>query len=262
MARIVIVDDSATIRQMLKDILASAGHDIVGEADTGVKGYLEYVKTKPDIVTMDLGMPTMNGLVAMSKILAPFPEARFVVISAMEERKVILEALQRGARGFILKPFRAEQVIETVASILNQSISNQEFREKVRRYRHASFGEAEPAFEEIRSPYDIEEISGGAMKVVVNQNISRGSVSALAVELHKRCEMNKQGIEVHFGMTDRMEGSALVKLDAVLNELHQHCGGVKAAAENEKLIRQIHDEHKTSGKMAFLALLLEEAKTG
>lgn len=72
MAKILIVDDSQTIRRLLKDMLTSAGHYVVGEADNGVKGYMEYVRYKPDIVTMDLDMPTMNGLTAMSKILAPF----------------------------------------------------------------------------------------------------------------------------------------------------------------------------------------------
>ena len=261
MARILIVDDSATIRQMLRDILVRAGHEIVGEADTGVKGYLEYVRTKPDVVTMDLGMPTMNGLAAMSKILGPHPEARFVVISAMEERRVILEALQRGARGFLLKPFRDEQVLETIAAVLKQSISNPEYREKVRRHRHAKAWEAEPAIEDIRSPFDVFETSNGPLRVEINRNISRGSLSALAVELRKRCEKHKSGIEIHFGMVDRLEGPVLLMLDALLNELHQYCGGIKAIAENEKLTRQVHYEREASGRLAFLSLLLEEAKS-
>ncbi len=156
MARILIVDDSPTIRQMLRDILTRAGHEIVGEAENGVKGYLEYVRLKPDIVTMDLGMPMMNGLVAMSKILAPFPDARFVAISAMEERKVVLEALQRGARGFLLKPFSEEQVVEAIASILKQPFSTRNIGKECAGTGRPNLGMRSRQLEEIRSPFDME----------------------------------------------------------------------------------------------------------
>lgn len=165
MARILIVDDSPTIRRMLHDILIKAGHEIAGEANTGVKGYLEYIRCNPDLVTMDLGMPTMNGLTAMSKILAPFPNARFIVISAVEEKAVVLEALQRGARGFLLKPFTEQQVVEAVSSILKQTVSTTEFRDKVSRHRRTHLNETDNAamLEEVHSPFDMEKATDGAL---------------------------------------------------------------------------------------------------
>ncbi len=262
MARILIVDDSSTIRQMLRDILTRAGHEIVGEAENGVKGYLEYVRLKPDIVTMDLGMPMMNGLVAMSKILAPFPDARFVAISAMEERKVVLEALQRGARGFLLKPFSEEQVVEAIASILKQPFSTREYRERVRRHRQAKSWDAEPAVEEIRSPFDIERAANGALRIEINANFSSASSAVLAEEVNRICSQESPGVLFDFGMVDRLDGAALKSLDALMNELHQGCGGVRASAANDKFIRQIHSEHEATGGLPFMVLLLEETKIG
>lgn len=170
LAKILIVDDSSTIRRLLRDMLGSAGHQVVGEADTGVKAYTEYVRLKPDVVTMDLGMPTMNGLAAMSKILAPFPEARFLVISAMEQRKVIEEALERGARGFLLKPFTAAQVCEAVASVMKQSFSTSEFREKARRFRRSqkTDSQTDTTIAEVVSPYNLEKLSDGSIRIEIN----------------------------------------------------------------------------------------------
>lgn len=260
MARILIVDDSSTIRRMLHDILVKAGHEIVGEASTGVKGYLEYVRCKPDIVTMDLGMPTMNGLTAMSKILAPYPDARFVVISAVEEKAVVLEALHRGARGFLLKPFTEQQVVEAVSSILKQSYSTSEFREKVRRYRRAKLGETEQAalIEEVHSPFEMEKAADGALQIVIQPRISLGSLAALAVEVKNFCAEERPGIRFDFSPIIKLDGTVLSALNSFMYELHQNYGGVKVTACNEKLILQVKDEHTATGNLAFMGLLFAE----
>ena len=260
MARILIVDDSPTIRRMLHDILVKAGHEIVGEANTGVKGYLEYVRSQPDLVTMDLGMPTMNGLTAMSKILAPYPDARFIVISAVEEKTVVLEALQRGARGFLLKPFSEQQVLEAVASILKQTVSTSEFREKVRKHRRTQLGETEDAamVEEIHSPFDMEKLADGALSVIVHPNLTINSLAALAVEVRAYCSAERPGIRFNLAEVTKLDRKVLAALDSLMVELHQNCGGVKVIAGNEKLILLVKDEQSATGKLAFISLLLDE----
>ena len=260
MAKVLIVDDSSTIRRMLHDILAKAGHEIVGEANTGVKGYLEYVRCKPDIVTMDLGMPTMNGLTAMSKILAPYPDARFVVISAVEEKKIVLEALQRGARGFLLKPFTEQQVLEAVSSVLSQPFSTNEHREKVRMYRRYKMGynDEETNGDEVHSPFDMEKAADGILQVAIHGNFSLGSLAALAVEAKVFCAEERSGLRFDFGQIASLDSRVLLALNTLLYELHQSCGGVTAMVGNDRLSRQVLEEHETTGKLEFLSLLLAE----
>ncbi|NMC33331.1 MAG: response regulator [Veillonellaceae bacterium] len=261
-ARILVVDDSTTIRRLLRDMLTTAGHQVVGEADTGVKAYTEYVRLKPDIVTMDLGMPTMNGLAAMSKILAPFPEARFLVISAMEQRQVIEEALERGARGFLLKPFTESQVKEAVSSIMKQPFNTAEFRERARRYRRSQKNEsqADTAVVEVISPYNVERAPDGAIRVEINPHFSVGSCAALALETKFECQAACPGVRFDFGGTGRLERKALAALNRLMHELHQTCGGVTAVIPNDKMVRQIQDDHASDGQLKFLALLVDETQ--
>ncbi|MHC1758714.1 MAG: response regulator [Negativicutes bacterium] len=261
MAKILIVDDSPTIRRLLRDMLTSAGHHVAGEADTGVKGYMEYVRLKPDIVTMDLDMPTMNGLTAMSKILAPFPEARFLVISAVEQRSVIEEALERGARGFLLKPFTEKQVADAISSIMKQNFSTSEFRQKVRSHRRKQNKEiqTEEVIAEVISPYNLERGSDGAMRIKINLNFSLASCAALGLETKFVCQEANSGLRFDFGGTARIDSRALVAINNLMHTLHQTCGGVTVFIENEKLARQIQEENAKNGNLTFLALLSEES---
>jgi len=146
--------------------------------------------------------------------------------------------------------------------VLKQTVSTSEYREKVRRHRISQSLDTEPAVEEIRSPFDVEKTSSGLLRIEINANFSAVSFAALALEVDSICKLDRNGVWFDFGRVDRLDGLVLTSLDQLMHELHQYCGGVKASAENDKLIRQIHFEHESSGGLAFLALLLEEAKTG
>jgi DNA-binding NarL/FixJ family response regulator len=264
MAKILIVDDSATIRCLLRDILTAAGHQVTSEADTGVKAYMEYVRLKPDVVTMDLGMPTMNGLTAMSKILAAFPDARFLVISAVEQKNVIEEALARGARGFLLKPFTDSQVAEAITSVMKQPFTTDEFREKVRRHRRIQIkdSQTDEAIVDVISPYNLAKASDGPLRIEINSRFSMGSCAALSMETKSVCQGEYPGLRFEFGKIPRLDIRALIAINTLMNELHQTCGGVTVSVENEQLTRQIQDEEKANGTLNFLSLLLEEGRTG
>ena len=110
MARILIVDDSLVQRKILRKFVVSLGHTVVGEAASGSQAFVEYTKLKPDLVTMDLTMDGDDGAEAIDKIIAEFPEARIIVVSARQESEVILDALERGARHFLIKPISEEKV--------------------------------------------------------------------------------------------------------------------------------------------------------
>jgi|SRR5665647_3934991 len=118
MANILVVDDAAFMRMMLKDILTKGGHQIVGEAADGVEAINQYRKLIPDLVTMDITMPNMEGIEAVKHIKQENPNARIVMCSAMGQQLMVVQAIQAGAKDFIVKPFQAERVLEAVKKAL------------------------------------------------------------------------------------------------------------------------------------------------
>lgn len=117
MANILIVDDSRTSRRILKGILESEGHVVVGEAVDGEQGYAMYAELKPDIVTMDITMPVLDGVASLKKIMESFPDAKVIMISAAGQKHNMVEAVQSGAAEFLTKPFDMEQIKDTIKKV-------------------------------------------------------------------------------------------------------------------------------------------------
>lgn len=116
--RILLVDDSKVMRLMLIKILKSAGYEIAGEACDGQKAIEQYKALQPDLVTMDITMPNMSGIEAVQTIKAYDPNARIVMCSAMGQNFLMMEAMNAGARNFIIKPFNPKKVLDTIAAAL------------------------------------------------------------------------------------------------------------------------------------------------
>jgi len=119
-AKILIVDDAAFMRMMLSDILEENGYDIAGEAEDGDEAVRLYIKLKPDLVTMDIVMPGAGGIESIRNILKKDPEAKILVVSALGHQKLVKEAIEAGAKDFMVKPFTPEKVIEAVEGVLGQ----------------------------------------------------------------------------------------------------------------------------------------------
>ncbi|MEC5422595.1 response regulator [Virgibacillus sp. C22-A2] len=119
MAKILIVDDAKFMRVTLGTILKKANHEIIGEAEDGEEAIRLYKELKPDLVTMDITMPVMNGIDAINNIINIDREAKIVVCSAMGQQKVVVDAIESGAKDFIVKPFDETIVLDTVNRILN-----------------------------------------------------------------------------------------------------------------------------------------------
>ena len=119
MARILVVDDAAFMRMLLKKILTQAGHQIVGEASNGREAVEKYKQLKPDLVTMDIVMPEMDGITAVKEIMKIDPNAKIIMITAVGQEAKVMEALKSGAKGYIVKPFQAPKVIEEVNRVLS-----------------------------------------------------------------------------------------------------------------------------------------------
>ncbi len=115
---ILICDDAAFMRMMIKDILTKNGYNIAGEAENGLKAVEKYNETKPDLVLMDITMPEMDGIQALKKIKEMDPSANIIMCSAMGQQAMVIEAIQSGAKDFIVKPFQAERVLEAVKKVV------------------------------------------------------------------------------------------------------------------------------------------------
>ena len=111
---ILICDDAAFMRMMIKDILEKNGFEVIGEASNGIKAVEMYKKDKPDIVTMDITMPDMDGIQAVKAIKEFDPTAKVIMCSAMGQQSMVMDAIRAGARDFIVKPFQADRVLEAI----------------------------------------------------------------------------------------------------------------------------------------------------
>ena len=111
---VLICDDAAFMRMMIKDILTKNGYNIAGEAENGVKAVEKYNETHPDLVMMEITMPEMDGIQALKKIKEQDPKAVVIMCSAMGQQAMVIESIQTGARDFIVKPFQADRVLEAV----------------------------------------------------------------------------------------------------------------------------------------------------
>ena len=115
---ILICDDAAFMRMMIKDILSKNGYTVAGEAENGVKAVERYNELKPDLVLMDITMPEMDGIAALKAIKASDAGATVIMCSAMGQQAMVIESITAGAKDFIVKPFQADRVIEAVKKVL------------------------------------------------------------------------------------------------------------------------------------------------
>ena len=115
---ILICDDAAFMRMMIKDILTKNGYNVAGEAENGAKAVEKYNELKPDLVLMDITMPEMDGIQALKKIKEQDGSALVIMCSAMGQQAMVIESIQAGAKDFIVKPFQADRVIEAVKKVV------------------------------------------------------------------------------------------------------------------------------------------------
>jgi len=118
MARILIVDDTAFMRLVLKGIFQRNGHEVIGEGENGLQGVELYKQLSPDFVTMDITMPELDGISAVKEIKAFNPQAKVIMCSAIGDQESMLEAINAGALDFIIKPFSEEKVVEVFSKLM------------------------------------------------------------------------------------------------------------------------------------------------
>ncbi len=120
MKRVLIVDDAIVARMILKKLLKKAGYEIVGEANNGQEAVEKYKELKPDLVTMDIVMPDLDGIEATSAITKYDPSAKVIMTSTLHQKELSLKAIECGASSYIVKPYEAERILRTIEEILNE----------------------------------------------------------------------------------------------------------------------------------------------
>ena len=118
--RVLVVDDTDFMRMTLRNVLERNGYEVVGEAATGVEAVELYQSLKPDLVTMDITMPEMDGITAIREIMKMDPQARIIVCSALGQKNMVIEALTAGAKDYLVKPFQPERVLEALEKLQAQ----------------------------------------------------------------------------------------------------------------------------------------------
>ena len=121
MAGVMIVDDASFMRRVIRKIIESDGHEVAGEATDGTDAIEKYEALRPDLVTMDIVMPRCSGINALQEIILRHPDARIVMCSALGQEGLVEESLRAGARDFIVKPFRRQEVLSTLGGLLRST---------------------------------------------------------------------------------------------------------------------------------------------
>ena len=118
---VLVVDDVSVVRSILSALLTQNGFEVVGEAASGIEAMELFAKLSPDLVTMDVVMPKMSGIEAIRKMTKSWPHSKVIVVSAMGQESLVMEAIHAGAKGYILKPFSSEEVVSTLRRVLQDT---------------------------------------------------------------------------------------------------------------------------------------------
>lgn len=115
--KVLIADDTAFMRMTLRNVLEKNGFEVIAEAEDGLQAVEMYSNVKPDLVTMGITMPNMDGIEAIKRIMKNDPEAKIVVVSAMGQKTLVIDALNSGAKDFIVKPFQPDRIVEALQKV-------------------------------------------------------------------------------------------------------------------------------------------------
>lgn len=184
MAKILVVDDSSITRRNLSTILTEAGHKVIAEAPNGELAFKEYERHMPDLVTMDITMPLLDGIGAVKKIIKHYPDANIIMISALDQKQMVLSAIQCGARHYIIKPFNSDKVLNVVEEVLLFSENAAKHSANVSTKIDDTINEIEATIHELDSTLNKIEDSSISSKVQIKMPSMPFTVLNKTQELH------------------------------------------------------------------------------
>lgn len=244
-ARVLIVDDSAVARKILREIVTELGHVVVGEAANGSQAFVEYTMLKPDVVTMDLTMQGLGGAEAISKIITAYPKARIIVISAMEERRAVIDVLERGARHFIIKPITQEKVAAVLKNVLKQEFDLQRHMERIRKMRISEelSSSVDNGMNKCIPPYAISVQGENLVHVVMNKTLTMTSFQSFLLEIEEYVTDTSR-VLFDFGSISSLDQELLVKLDMLITNIRTKTGMVRSISNNKTFVDSIAQAKK------------------
>jgi len=230
MARIMIVDDSTVMRLNLRRILTGVGHVIVAEAQNGKEACTLYEKLKPDLVTMDISMPVMSGVDATKAIVTRFPDANIVMISALNQKKMVYEALKNGARHYIIKPIDRDKVI----SVLNEVLLTDGFTptEDIDEIRSESMNRMP------KQSFAVENING-TFFVRIKEHFNAEDMDKLNMALQGIKFIKPLKVRMDFGNLEFLDSAFLNQLIVYAKEVIDLGGDYESIAENPDFRRLV-----------------------
>jgi DNA-binding NarL/FixJ family response regulator/uncharacterized protein (DUF2225 family) len=227
MARILVVDDSSIIRRQLISILTQAGHTIVGEATNGGQAHLMYRTYLPDLVTMDITMPGVDGIEAVKLILKDFPEAKIIMVSALNQRNMVFQAMGFGAKYYLLKPFTEEYVKNTVQKVLGANTSLNEGSSEIEN------GTVESKAEQ---PFVIESVNN-TFQIKITKFLNEESFKLLEQAMHGLLYVKPLNVILDFGNLEVLPDPLLDKIGQIANTICSANGILTSVAQNDKFIQ-------------------------
>ncbi len=227
MARILITDDSVVMRKNLKSILTTGGHSVIGEAANGQQACAEYEKLKPDLVTMDITMPVMDGIEAVKKLIKDFPDAKIIMISALDQKRMVFEALENGAKHYIVKPITAEKVLHIIQEVLQEEDLQENLSEV-------------SSIPDQGTPFSIENVNGEFI-VKIHEQMDGSQLQFLQMAVQGFLFVRPLQVTFDFGHTALLDLQVLKQLGTIGKSIHDMGGICGVKAFNAQLIKQIEN---------------------
>ena len=237
MARILIVDDSAVMRLNLRKILMESGHEIVAEAPNGKVALNMYEKHKPDLVTMDITMPVMSGVDATGFIVSKYPDAKIVMISALNQKKMVYDALKNGARHYIIKPIDKQKVMSVLNEVLlTESSHIQKYEEKQEQKASAQADDKEH--------FSIENVDG-VFIIKLDDNFNNKDMDNLNTAMQGIMFVKPLKLKFDFGELDGFDDGYLNRIMVYAKKALDSDGEYESVVRSNDLKRVIMHKEET-----------------
>lgn len=241
MARILIIDDSAVMRRNLVYTLTHAGHEVVAQGMDGGQAYNLYKLHAPDLVTMDITMPEVNGIEAVKLIINDFPEAKIIMISALDQKQMVLEALKFGAKHYVIKPIDTEKLVAVINKVLG-IVPQSPPKTKVNSVTEKVETLEESAEQEPESPFIIKNIDS-VFHIILTKLLSMDNIGSLFQAAQGLLYVQPLEVKIDFGKIEALPENLLNKIAEIVNLILKAFGKVTVASKNEEFIRSVKDRH-------------------
>jgi len=238
MSTILVVDDSAIMRRNLVTILSQTGHTVVAQAINGGQAHLLYRTHLPDLITMDITMPGSSGIEAVKLIIKDYPDAKIIMVSALGQKNMVFEAIELGAKHYLIKPVTPETVISVVNKVLGikQPLPSSKAEEI------APVNEGESIEIATQVPFQIEN-SNNMFQIKLSKYLTDESFITLNQAIQGLLFVQPLIVIINFGNIDSLSDSLLEKLSVIIQAVQGAKGTIKVVAQNKEFMKIVKGKY-------------------